>query len=72
MKTTWFKKIGWAYLPVHPMGMLVTMAAILFLVTVGLSIFREGHSGSDDLFEVFMYGTCTAFWWKWIAEKTSD
>ena len=72
MKQTWFKKVGWLYLPVHAMGMLVTLAAIVFMVPVCMAVFRNGHSVSDDLYQIFVYASCTLFWWKWIAEKTSD
>ena len=72
MKQTWFKKAGWLYLPVHAMGMLVTLAAIVFMVPVCMAVFRNGHSVSDDLYQIFVYASCTLFWCKWIAEKTSD
>jgi hypothetical protein len=71
MKTIWFKQLGWVYLPVHFMGLLVTLLAIIFLIPVYMAITRNGHSVSDDLYDMFIYTTCTAFWWKWIAEKTS-
>ena len=71
MKQIWFKKFGWIYLPVHPMGILITFLAILFLVPVYIAIVRNGHSVSDDLYQMFVYTTCTAFWWKWVAEKTN-
>ena len=72
MKTIWFKQLGGVYMPVHLMGILVTLIAIIFLVPVYMAIARNGHSVSDDLYEMFVYTTCTAFWWKWIADKTSD
>ena len=71
MKQQWFKKSGWIYLPVHPMGVVVTFMAIVFLIPVYMAIIRNGHSVSDDLYQMFIYTTCTAFWWKWVAEKTS-
>ena len=71
MKQQWFKKSGWIYLPVHPMGVVVTFMAIVFLIPVYMAIVRNGHSVSDDLYQMFIYTTCTAFWWKWVAEKTS-
>lgn len=67
----WFKKWGLLYLPIHPIGVLVTLFAILFLIPVYAAIVRNGHSLSDDLYHMFVYTTCTAFWWKWIADKTS-
>jgi hypothetical protein len=71
MNSIWFKKWGWVYTPVHAMGLLVTIAAVIFLVPVYAAIVRNGHSVSDNLYQLFVYTTCTAFWWKWIAEKTS-
>ncbi|MCW3117055.1 MAG: hypothetical protein JWM28_1137 [Chitinophagaceae bacterium] len=72
MKQIWFKPTGWIYLPVNAMGFLITLLAIVFMLPVCTAVFRNGHSLSDDLYQVFVYGTCTAFWLKWIAEKTSD
>ena len=71
MKEIWFKKAGWFYLPVHPLGFIVTIMATIFMVPIVMAVVRNGHSVSDDLYQVFVFGTCTAFWWKWVAEKTS-
>ncbi|MGI8583910.1 MAG: hypothetical protein ACR2KX_17070 [Chitinophagaceae bacterium] len=70
MKQICFKKSGWIYLPVTAMGVVTTLLAILFLVPVYMAVVRNGHSVSDDLYEMFVYTTCTAFWWKLVAEKT--
>jgi hypothetical protein len=70
MKHIWFKRAGWIYLPVHPMGVIVSFMAIVFLIPVYMAVIRNGHSVSDDLYQLFVYTTCTAFWWKWVAEKT--
>ena len=67
----WFKRSDWIYIPTHPMGVLVTLAALIFLVPVFMAINRNGHSVSDELYQFFVYISCTAFWWKWIADKTS-
>jgi hypothetical protein len=71
MNTIWFKKWGWLYMPSSFMGSFITLMALLFLAPVYMAIVRNGHSASDDLYHLFVYTTCTAFWWKWIAEKTS-
>jgi hypothetical protein len=71
MKTIWFKKFGWVYIPIHFVGFIITLAAIIFLVPVYMAIVRNGHSVSDDLYDIFIYTTCTAFWWKWVADKTT-
>lgn len=70
MHQIWFKKYGWGYWPVSGMGLFVTLLAIIFMVPVCIAVFRNTHSVSDSLYELFVYGTCTAFWWKWVAEKT--
>lgn len=72
MKTIWFKKIGLAYLPVHFMGFIISLMAIGISVWFFIAIDRHSHSASDTLTTFFVYFTCVAFWWKWIAEKTSN
>ena len=67
----WFKRYGWIYPPIQSQGFIVTVLAVLFLIPVFMAIVRNGHSVSDDLYHLFVYTSCTAFWWKWIAEKTS-
>jgi hypothetical protein len=67
----WFKRYGWIYIPISAEGVIVTILAVVFLVPVFTAIVRNGHSVSDDLYHMFVYTSCTAFWWKWIAEKTS-
>ncbi|MES2006038.1 MAG: hypothetical protein V4450_16080 [Bacteroidota bacterium] len=67
----WFKQYGLLYLPISVEGWMVTVFAMIFMVPVCFATLRNGHSVSDDLYQLFVYGTCTAFWWKWIAEKTS-
>lgn len=71
MKQRWFKTTAWGYIPVHAAGYLVTVAALVFMVPVTNAIIRNGHSVSDDLYTFFIYVSCVAFWWKWIASRTS-
>ena len=71
MKSKWFNKQYGIYLPVHPMGFLVTALAVIFMIPVTMATVRHGHSVSDNLYQLFVYGTCTAFWWKWVAEANS-
>ncbi len=70
-KQWWFKKAGLVYFPTHPIGYVISLLALVFMVPVTMAVIRNGHSVSDDLYQLFVYGTCTAFWWKWIADKTS-
>jgi hypothetical protein len=71
MKQVWFRKLGWTYIPVSPMGFIVTALAFMFMIPVVIATDRNAHSVTDELYQVFVYATCTAFWWKWVAEKTS-
>jgi len=71
MKQIWFKRMGWFYFPVHALGYLTTLAAVVFMIPIVMAIDRNAHSVTDELYEIFIYATCTAFWWKWVAEKTS-
>jgi hypothetical protein len=67
----WFKQYGWLYIPVSTEGIIVTIFAIV-LWYLYAAVVRNGHSVTDDLYKIFVYATCTAFWWKWVAEKTSS
>ena len=71
MKEIWFKKWGWFYIPANMMGYLISLLAIIFMVPVMMAAGRDAYSVTDELYNIFVYATCTAFWWKWIAEKTS-
>jgi len=52
-----------------PRIIVVCLVGCIFLVPVYSAIIRTGHSVSDDLYQMFVYTTCTAFWCKWIAGK---
>ena len=71
METIWFKRLGWLYVPIHFIGVLITLIAIMACVWFFIAIDRNSHSVSDTLINFFVYLSCTAFWWKWIADKTS-
>ena len=47
MKQTWFKKAGWIYLPIHPVGIFITLGAIIFMVPVCMAVFRNVHFVSE-------------------------
>ena len=71
MNTNWFKRMGWIYLPVHAIGVLISVLALALNVMFFVAIDRNSHSVSDTLINFFVYFTCVAFWWKWVADKTS-
>ncbi|MBI3137074.1 MAG: hypothetical protein HYZ15_00655 [Sphingobacteriales bacterium] len=43
----------------------------LFMIPVCRARFRNTDTVSDGLYPLFVYGACTASWWKWSAEKTA-
>jgi hypothetical protein len=72
MKTVWFKRVGWLYLPVSVQGAVITLMALVFCVQVFLAIDRHSHSASDTLYGVFPYFVCAFLLFDWIAERTSE
>ena len=72
MKTIWFKRAGWTYVPVHPAGLAITLAAIICLVPLWVAVNKNNSAISDALIEMFIYVSCVGFWWKWVADKTSS
>ena len=72
MKKTGFNKAGWLYRPVNIIRTSIAMVVIIYVVFAYLAVFRNGHSVSDDLYQSFVYPSCTGFWWKWITVKTSE
>ena len=62
MKWKWFKKAGWLYLPVSPAGYIITAMAIIFILSVYAVNASNNHSVCGDLYELFVFTNCTAFW----------
>lgn len=71
MQTIWLKKWPWFHVPTHDIKFLIWIIAIFFFIPVYGAIFRNGRSVSNDLYHVFVYSMCAAFWWKRITEKRS-
>jgi hypothetical protein len=71
MNERWFKRVGWMYIPTHPLGFTITLLAVVFMIPIVIAVDRNTHSITDELYQLFIYATCTAFWWKWVADKTS-
>jgi hypothetical protein len=72
MKSTWFKRVGWFYLPISVPGALVALAAMAFCVQVFRVIDRHSHSASDTLYGVFPFFACAFLLFDWVARRTSD
>jgi len=72
MKTIWFKKVGWVYFPIAIIGVIISLLAIIFCVTVFIAIDRHSHSVSDTLYGIFPYFVSVFTILFWIASNTSD
>ena len=71
MKTQWFKRLGWFYLPVSLPGTIITLAALAFCVQVFVAVYRHAHSASDTLYGVFPFFASAFLLFDWIAGRTS-
>ena len=72
MKSNWFKRAGWIYLPISVPGAIITLAALAFCVQVFLAVDHKSHSVSDTLYGVFPFFACAFLLFDWIAGRTSD
>ena len=72
MKTQWFKRRGWFYVPVSLPGLVISLAALVFCLTVFVAVDRKSHSVSDTLYGVFPFFTGTFLLFDWIASRTSN
>ncbi len=72
MKTVWFKRMGWFYLPVSLPGALVWLVASVFCFTVFVAVDRRSHSVSDTLYGIFPFFACTFLLVDWVAGRSSD
>jgi len=72
MKTPWFKRLGWIYVPVSVPGVLVCLLGIIFCVQVFLAIDRHSHSASDTLYNIFPYFASVFLLVNWLAARTSN
>lgn len=71
MKTVWFKRAGWFYLPISLPGMIITLTALAFCARVFFAIDRKSHSASDTLYDVFPLFTSVFLLFDWIAGNTN-
>jgi len=72
METKWFKRWGWFYIPRSIPGVVISLFAMVFCVTVFMAVDRHSHSASDTLYGIFPFFVCTFLLFDWIAERTSE
>ena len=71
MKTPWFKRVGWFYVPTSIAGAFVWLLGTLFCLTVFRAIDRHSHSVSDTFYGICPFFVCTFLLTDWIAGRTS-
>ena len=72
MKTTWFKQMGWLYIPISLQGVLVTLLLLAVFIHDFLFVNSRSHSVSDLYYNFNPYGFIYIASWMWIASKTSQ
>ncbi len=70
MKTNWFKKTGWIYLPTSIIGWILSLLTIAFCVNVFIAIDGNSHSASDTFYSIFPFFVCALVVLFWIASNT--
>ena len=72
MKTLWFKRRGWFYLPVTVPGLVIVAGALVFCANVFWAVDRKSHSVSDTLYGVYPFFIATFLMVDWLARRSSD
>ena len=67
----WFKRWGWIYRPIHPLGYITTVAALAFLANVFIALDAHAHSVSDQLYHFYAFAAPTFLGLMWIGSRTS-
>ena len=72
MKTVWFKKFGWFFLPTSILGWITVLLFGFLLATVVMAANRNSHSVSDMLYGIFPYAVCCFYVVNWIGSNASE
>ena len=72
MNENWFRRVGWLYIPVSVIGVVMWVLAALFCATVFLAVDRHSHSVSDTLYGIFPFFVCTFLLLDWVGSRTRD
>ena len=71
MKTIWFKKAGWIYLPVSLIGFVFTILILSVFIHDLLFVNSRAHSVSDLYYNFLPYGFIYFSIYLWIGKNTS-
>jgi hypothetical protein len=72
MKTQWFKRLGWFFVPVSLPGTIITLATLAFCAQVFVAVDHKSHSASDTLYGIFPFFACAFLLFDWIADRTGN
>ena len=72
MKTHWFAKKGWFYVPVSPIGWLILIFTNILIIHDFMAVDRHSHSVSDTYYGFLPYGAAYFFGYCWIASNTAQ
>ena len=72
VKTVWFKKEGWLYLPTSIIGWAIVLVTVLLCIQVFLAVDARSHSVSDTFYGIFPYVVSYLVIAGWIASNTSE
>ncbi len=71
MKTQWFRKAGWIYIPVSAIGITFYILTLIFCTTVFIAVDRHSHSNSDTLYGIFPFFVSAFTLLFWVASNCS-
>jgi hypothetical protein len=71
MKSSWFKKIGWIYIPTTVQGVVIAILFIAFCIHIFLFVDNRAHSVSDTFYGVFPFVIPAFLFYIWIASEKS-
>lgn len=72
MKTQWFRKSGWIYVPSSVIGIILYVLTFIFCITVFTAVDRNSHSNTDTLYGIFPYFVSAFTLLFWIASNNCD
>ena len=71
MNENWFRRVGWLYVPVSVIGVVLWVLSGLLCATVFMAVDRHSHSVSDTLYGIFPFFVCTFLLLDWVGSRTS-
>ena len=71
MRSKWFRKAGWIFIPTAVPGMIVAAVFLLFCVHIFVFIDNRSHSVSDTLYGIFPFVVPAFLLYLWIGSETS-